>query len=64
MDMDAQSVYSSLIDLYDNQLPICLDATNLRTEITMKLDDKWPRPMKLSSHNGLEKLMNLKILDI
>ena len=41
-EMDAQSVYADLIDTYDDQLSIRLDASKLRAELTvMKLDDKW-----------------------
>ena len=41
-DMDAQQVYAQLLDAYDDQISTSLDATSLRSELTlMKLDDKW-----------------------
>ena len=42
--MNAQLVYGQLFATYDNQLSIRLDASNLRSELTiMKLDDKWKK---------------------
>jgi len=42
--MNAQLVYGQLLATYDDQLTIRLDASNLRSELTiMKLDEKWKK---------------------
>ena len=61
--MNAQKVYASLLAAYNDQLSTQLNATKLRSELTiMKLDDKWRKGFETFLHHWTSKVQELETI--
>jgi hypothetical protein len=59
--LDAQKVFSSLLDVYHDHLSTKISATKLCQELTlMKLDDKWCKPFESFLHFWTAKVQDLQ----
>jgi hypothetical protein len=62
--MNAQKVYASLLESYNDQLSTPLNATKLRSELTiMKLDDKWRKGFETFLHHWTSKVQGQKDME-
>jgi hypothetical protein len=62
--LDAQKVYTALLDAYHDQLYTKLSATKLRQELTlMKLDDKWRKSFESYLHFWIARIQDLEGID-
>jgi hypothetical protein len=59
--LNGQLVYEALQVVYDDQLSAQLDATNIRSEITiMKLDDKWRKSYETFLSHWISRVQELE----
>jgi hypothetical protein len=62
--LDGQLVYSDLLDVYTDQLSAQIDATTLRSELTiMKLDDKWRKSYESFLNFWLSRVQDLESIE-
>jgi hypothetical protein len=59
--MNAQKVYASFLESYNDQLSTQLSTTKLRSELTiMKLDDKWCNAFETFLHHWTSRVQDLE----
>ena len=62
--LDGQLVYSDLLDVYTDQLSAQIDATTLRSELTiMKLDDKWRKSYEAFLNYWVSRVQDLESIE-
>ena len=62
--LDGQLVYSDLLDVYTDQLSAQIDATTLRSELTiMKLDDKWRKSYEVFLNYWVSRVQDLESIE-